>query len=319
MKLALVMFLNIGVSGQPFVGSDIGGFIGNPSAELFSRWLELGVFTPFFRTHSVIDSKPREPWAFDSTSTIINRKVIERRYELLPEIYTAFRNASQDGLPIVRPLYLDFPDDEEAYKVSDEFLFGNDLLVAPVFDSGAVSRKIYLPDGKWDNLYDGADVESGWHEVNAPIGKTPVFVRDGTILFTQSVIQSTSKQADTLILKIYGNESAKGEVYFDDGETMAYKKGDSLIWRVSYDTVNSRRVLTFNRNGSFKPDYRYLAIDIMAHEQRAYAKFSAGGIHAAVMKTSDGRELIGGISKAENGSIRIIFPFDFRVETVEIE
>lgn len=311
MKLALAMFLNLGVSGQPFVGSDVGGFIGNPDAELFSRWLELGVFTPFFRTHSVIDSKPREPWAFDSASTRINREIVNRRYELLPEIYTAFRNANQHGLPIVKPLYLNFPDDEEVYNISDEFLLGDNLLVAPVFDSGAVSRKLYLPTAKWASVYDGSEIESGWREVNSPVGKTPVFVKDGTILFTQSIIQWTGEQADTLILRVYGEESAKGYAYFDDGGSFAYKDGSYLDMNVSYETSGSRHVLRFEKRGKYKPGYKYIAVQVMGRRSTSF--------HMATMRTTDGHELIGTPSNVENGLVRFTFPFRLEAESITIE
>ncbi|HUI29948.1 MAG TPA: TIM-barrel domain-containing protein [Candidatus Acidoferrales bacterium] len=321
LKLALSMFLNIGVSGQPFVGSDVGGFIGNPSAELFSRWLELGVFTPFFRTHSVWDSKPREPWAFDSASMEVNRGVIERRYELLPEIYTAFRDASENGLPIVRPLYLDFPEDQEAYNISDEFLFGDNLLVAPVVDSGTASREIYLPgrhsgdDVKWRSFYDGEEIQKGWQSVGAPLGKTPIFLRDGTILLTQSLIQSTSQQADTLILKIYGTNSAKGSSYFDDGETMSYKRGDFLVWNITYEYTNSHGILNFDREGTYQPRYRFLSVDVsVLPEQRGRVP-----AHKAVMKTSDGRELVGEITDIRNGVVRVTFPFTTEVRSIVVE
>ncbi len=308
MKLALTMFLNIGVSGQPFCGSDVGGFIGNPSPDLFSRWLELGVFTPFFRTHSVKGARPREPWVFGPEYTKINREIIDRRYELLPYIYTCFRNAHLSGLPILRPLYLDFPDDREAYRISDEFTFGRDLLVAPVLDSGAVSRKVYLPPDKWDDMYDGTENPGGWHEVNAPIGKTPVFVKNGTVLFTQSLIQSTSEQADTLILKVYGKTSAKGECYFDDGETYAFKHGDFLHVNVSYEKKGSRGFLKFEREGDYKPAYRHLAVEVM----------NGGGLDAenAILKTAHGKEVKGIVARLGN-MLRLTFPFDADVEKIE--
>lgn len=315
LRLALAMFLNIGVCGQPFVGSDVGGFIGNPSAELFSRWLELGAFSPFFRTHSVINSAQREPWAFDTESTEINREIINSRYEMLPEIYTAFKNASEDGLPIVRPLYICFPDDEEAYEISDEFLFGSNLLVAPVLDSGVVSRRVYFPKGTWSSMYDGQRFESGWHEVDAPLGRTPVFVRDGTILFTQSVIQSTSEQADTLILRVFprmdplgAHTTAEGNSYFDDGESMAYKSGDFLDMTVSYDSSSGGGFLRFSNKGEFEPRYRNLAIDLIG---RTSAR-------QAVMKTNDGQELKGEISNVKNGFVRFTFPFSSKVGSIII-
>ncbi len=309
LKLALEMFLNVGVCGQPFVGSDVGGFIGDPSAELFSRWLELGVFSPFFRTHSVIDSKPREPWAFDPASTIINRGIIERRYELLPEIYTAFRDANQDGLPIVRPLYLNFPDEKEVYDISDEFLFGDNLLVAPVLDSGKTTRKVYLPKGEWASIYDGSKLGSGWHEADAPIGRTPVFVRDGSIIFSQSSIESTSKQADTLFLRVFGDKSAKGHLYIDDGESMAYKNGEFLEVNVSYESGSNGDRLTFKRKGDFKPRYKFMAVEMVNPEASSFKE--------AKLVASDGSELRGAISDLKSGR-RVIFPFDSNVEMISL-
>jgi alpha-glucosidase len=324
LKLALAIFLNIGVSGQPFVGSDIGGFIGNPSAELFSRWLELGSFSPFFRTHSVMDSKPREPWAFcaggasasggDSAnidakscaSTKINREIIERRYELLPEIYTAFKSASEDGLPIVRPLYLNFPDDGEAYNISDEFLFGDNLLVAPVLDSDAVSREVYLPRGNWTSLSDGRQFMGGWHKVDAPIGKTPVFVQDGTALFTQSLIQSTSEQADTIMLKIFGDKSATGRSYFDDGESMAYKGGAFLNVDVSSESRADGVALRFKTQGSFKPKYKFLTVEMPMKN----------GLHEALMRTLGGSAYRSANSSQKKGLLKFTFPFTPDVESI---
>ncbi len=311
MRLALSMFLNLGVSGQPFVGSDVGGFVGNPDAELFSRWLELGTFSPFFRTHSVIGSKPREPWAFGKEYAAINREIIGRRYELLPEIYTAFRNSSQSGLPIVRPLYLNFPDDENVYGISDEFLFGDHLLVAPVFDSGAVVRRVYLPKGRWASLYDGSEFESGWHDVNAPIGKTPVFVHDGTILFMQNLIQSTSQQADTLIVRLYGTERANGSAYFDDGESFAYRHGDYFEMSVSFEKDASGGSFGFSNRGQFKPGYRHIAVETNVDSLRA--------IHTAVMRTVSGQVFDGALTRVGERTIIVTFPFEAGIESIVLK
>ncbi len=317
MELALTMFLNLGVSGQPFVGSDVGGFMGNPDAELFSRWLELGVFTPFFRTHSVIDSKPREPWAFDPASTKINREIIDRRYELLPEIYTAFRNANQDGLPIIRPLYLNFPGDEEAYNISDEFLFGDNLLVAPVFDSGAVSRKVYLPipragqEGAWMNFYDGSEAQNDWQEVSAPLGKTPLFVNSGTILFMQSLVQSTSEQADTLILKIYGNKSAKGKVYFDDGETLNYRHGQFLKLSADFRHQERHAVIQFGYDGDYEPSYKFMSVQI-PHPGGFFPK-------RAIVHLENGKEVETNVRGAGENAIEFTIPFGLDIKYIDLD
>ncbi len=309
LKLALAMFLNIGVSGQPFVGSDVGGFIGNPSAELFSRWLELGSFTPFFRTHSVKDSKPREPWMFGPEYTKINRAIIDRRYEMLPEIYAAFQAAHEDGLPIMRPLYLDFPEDSEAYKISDEFMFGSNLLVAPVLDSGVVKRDVYLPAGNWTSIYDGLEISGGWHEVVAPLGVTPVFVKERSILFTQSLIQSTNEQADTLYLRVYGQKSASGYAYFDDGESYAYRNGDYMKMKVSFARTGSGAEFNFASDGRFKPGYKQIAVRLSV----------SGALHNAVAESNDGTTVKGVITNLGGDLVQVTFPFDASIRTIHLE
>ncbi len=310
MRLALTMFLNIGVSGQPFCGSDVGGFVGNPSPDLFSRWLELGVFTPFFRTHSVKGAKPREPWVFGPEYTKINRGIIDRRYELLPYIYTAFRDAHLSGLPILRPLYLDFPNDGEVYGISNEFTFGRDLLVAPVLDSGVVKRRVYLPPGNWDYLYDGSRTAAGWNEIDAPLGLTPVFVKDGTVLFTQSVVQSTSAHADSLILRIYGRLTARGNCYFDDGETYAFKDGHYLDLNVTYDRKGPHGSLNFVREGDYDPKYKYLTVQIPAAADPS--EFSG----SATLESRDGKEERAEIHHVGK-MVQFTFPFDAGVKEIQ--
>jgi alpha-glucosidase len=260
LKLALAMYLNIGVSGQPFVGSDIGGFVGSPGPELFTRWLELGVFTPLFRTHSVINSNPREPWAFGKDYEDINRQIIERRYALLPEVYTAFYNSSTRGLPIIKPLYLSYPEDEKAYEIKDEFVFGNKFLVAPVLDSGVTKRTVYLPRGNWFYFYDGRTFSSGEHVVDAPLGRTPIFVKQGEIVFQQNVVPSTATPPDTLIISIFGNGESTGYVYFDDGKSMDYKSGKFTIFHLQYRHTSRGNEALFNFDGSFRPDYKTIKL-----------------------------------------------------------
>ncbi len=309
LRLALAMFLNIGVSGQPFVGSDVGGFVGNPSPELFTRWLELGAFTPFYRTHSTNDSKPREPWVFGPEYTKINREVISRRYEMLPEIYTAFREANKTGLPIVRPLYLDFPKDNKAYAISDEFMFGGKILVAPVLDSGVVKRSVYLPAGRWMRIDDRSTLDGGSHVVDAPLGRTPAFVREGTVLFTQSLIQSTSEQADTLYVNVFGNKSAKGNAYFDDGATLAYRNGDFLNLNVSYKSGAREADLEFESSGGFKPGFKEMGIKLE----------SAHPFRSATAKTSDGRTLNGSVKSVGGNLVEVVFPYDPFIRSVHLE
>ena len=308
LRLALTMFLNIGLSGQPFMGSDVGGFIGNPSGELFTRWLELGLFSPFYRTHSVIDSKPREPWAFGEPYTSLNREIINRRYELLPQIYTAFRNAHRTGLPILRPLFLIYPNDPATYNIADEFIFGNDLLVAPVLDSGAVKRSVYFPAGKWLSFDGTESYAAGKHEVDAPLGTTPVFVKDGSVIFTQSLIQSTTEQADTLFLRLYGDKSGSGNAYFDDGTSMEFKNGNYLDLSVSFSPDEKDEVLKFTMKGDYVPGYTYIAIEMPFTGKLPY--------HEGVLETAG--QTFAPVLDMQNGLLRATFPFSTKITKITL-
>lgn len=311
LRLALSMFLNIGLSGQPFVGSDVGGFIGDPSPELFSRWLELGVFSPFFRTHSVINSKPREPWAFGEPYTGINRNIIDRRYELIPELYSEFKNAHDTGLPMVRPLFLNYPEDQKSYELSDEFLFGDKFLVAPVLDSGKVKRNVYLPSGNWMSFYDGKLISEGWHEFDAPLGMTPIFVKDGGVVFTQSLVQSTSDQADTLILKVFSMKRGKGSAYFDDGVTRDYRDGKYLAMDVTFGAEDKTDVLDFGLKGDYVPGYKFIAVEIPFTERIPY--------HDGVLETVSGNQTFAPVRDERNGFMRVTFPFSPKIKRIVLK
>ncbi len=148
LKMALTMCLNMSVSGQPFVGADIGGFIGMPTPELFARWLQLGVFTPLMRAHSVINEHNKEPWEYGDRWTAINRATIELRYRLLPYIYTVMEQASRTGSPAMRPVAFAAPHHGTRWT-REEYFFGDDLFVAPVLREAQTSRAVTLPEGTW--------------------------------------------------------------------------------------------------------------------------------------------------------------------------
>src|SRR5260221_12322950 len=153
LRQSVLTFRGMGLSAFPFVGSDIGGFIGTPSAELYTRWLQAGVFYPFMRTHTMFGSPDQEPWSYGTAHEALNRRAIELRYELLPEIYNVMHEAAESGVPAMRPLLLEYPKDEGTYGADDEFLFGADLLAAPVLEEGASDRGVYLPAGDWDHYW----------------------------------------------------------------------------------------------------------------------------------------------------------------------
>jgi len=162
LALSLSMLSNLSVSGVPFVGCDVGGFNDRPSPELYARWLEAAVLTPFLRSHSVGWAGNKEPWEYGDQFTAINRATIELRYRFLPYIYILFREHEKTGMPIMRPLWFEYPSDKRTYLIADEYLVGSDLLVAPVVKEGMREREVYFPAGdSWIDYWTGERYEGG--------------------------------------------------------------------------------------------------------------------------------------------------------------
>ncbi|WP_149203002.1 glycoside hydrolase family 31 protein [Actinotalea subterranea] len=181
--MSIPMATGFGVSGQSFVGADVGGFMGHSNAELFLRWLQLGVLTPFCRNHSSMGNVDQYAWAFGATVRDLARAAIELRYRLMPYLYAAFVQASETGMPVQRPLVLDHQDDPLVRDVDDEYLLGPDLLVAPVVAAGMTARQVYLPAGRWYDWYTGETHAGGsFVLVPTPMDRIPLFARGGAVV-----------------------------------------------------------------------------------------------------------------------------------------
>ncbi len=175
--------LGLGLSGIPYNGPDIGGFGGDPSAELFTRWFQAGALLPFFRTHCAVFAPRREPWVFGEPTLAIVREFLQLRTSLMPYLYTLAYEASQTGAPLVRPLFWEFPDRFELSEVDDQFFLGPSLLVAPIMEEGVTSRTVVLPPGRWFDFWTEEILEGGQAMVaEAPLARIPIFVRDGAAL-----------------------------------------------------------------------------------------------------------------------------------------
>jgi alpha-glucosidase len=148
MEISAPQLLSLGLSGIPFVGADIGGFSDDADPELLIRWFQLGAFYPLFRNHSDINSRRKEPWVFGEEVESMIKEAINLRYKLLPYLYKLFVDSYREGLPIIRPLCLEFPFDENCYDIDDEFMLGDSLLVAPILNPGSKARAVYLPESK---------------------------------------------------------------------------------------------------------------------------------------------------------------------------
>ena len=227
LRSSIPMLLGMGLSGLGFSGVDIGGFMGAPSAELYTRWLQAGVFYPFMRTHTGAGTPDQEPWSFGTRHEQINRRAIELRYWLLPHVYNEMRQASETGIPALRPLLLEYPEDPDVADLDQQFLFGRDLLVAPVLEEGAAERWLYLPAGEWYDFETGERLAGGdWIRREVTLESLPIFVRGGGFVFTQDVVQHTGEMpAQSLQVSVYPAASSQARLYEDDGETLDYRRG----------------------------------------------------------------------------------------------
>lgn len=227
----LDMVINLGLCGVPLAGADIGGFgrgpgkLGllkplRPSAELFVRWMELGSLLPFFRGHCTRLAPRQEPWSFGERALDLSRILLRRRYRWLPLLYRLALEASETGLPIVRPLWMHY--ETPAGRGAGQFLLGSDVLVAPVLEKGATSRDVWLPAGQWVCWRSGAVLEGGCeHAVAAPLGQTPIFVRGGAALFqAEPGRNADATLAGPLALEIRPaapGVRGSGSLFLDDG------------------------------------------------------------------------------------------------------
>ena len=232
LAMSVYMNCNLGLSGQPFVGSDVGGFGLDTEPELLVRWYQYGVFQPFFRNHAAKNTRDQYPWSFDKKTKERIREAIKLRYQLLPYIYTSFVAAGTTGHPVQRPLVFDYQDDPELRDNCTEFLFGPSLLVAPVLEEGARRRELYLPEGYWYCFHTGEQYAGGRYvTVDAPLNRCPVFVKEGTVLPTAAPVESTMcYEPEELTLTLYcparQGVRVTSELYEDDGLTNSYESGE---------------------------------------------------------------------------------------------
>jgi alpha-glucosidase len=278
-RLTIPTLLGLGVSGYAFVGVDIGGFNGSPPADLLTRWIELGVFTPFYRNHTMKGSADQEPWVHGPQQEAIRRRYIELRYQLLPYIYTSFEETTNTGIPLMRPIFLEYPEVQALYGEDREFLFGRDLLVAPKVFEMLDAYDVKLPPGEWYDYWTGAKHQSGQPlKVNPPLDLVPLYVRAGSILPEQPIVQHVEEvPAGPLGLRVYPGGDCRGSLYLDDGKTYAYTRGGYL--RVNYSCrpgVDSLDITISGHHGSYKPWWQQVRLEVFGVE-KAPKEVRAGG------------------------------------------
>ncbi|MBC9911061.1 TIM-barrel domain-containing protein [Chitinophaga varians] len=283
MLLGVRLLNSLGVSGFPFTGMDVGGFTGNPSVSLYTRWMQIGAFIPYFRNHTGVNTKSAEPWAFGEEALEITRNYVNLRYHLLPYIYSTMYTASRTGMPVMRTLALQNTFDPQVYdtRFQNQYQFGDAYMIAP-FESTKEFGSIYFPKGQWYNLYTDA-VTTGGQDMITPLNiKTlPVYVKESSIVPMQSLVQSTrEKPADTLFLHLYKGSQPNTFVYYeDDGESFSYEKGDYYERTITYDPA--QQTLTLQKpQGSYSSQFHH--IKLILHGFDSKQRVTVNGSTAAV-------------------------------------
>jgi alpha-glucosidase len=259
LRMTTPMLENLGLSGFAYTGADVGGFAGTPSPDLLTKWMEIAAFQPIDRDHTELGTGDQEPWVGGPEQEAIRRRFIETRYRLLPYLYTLAEDASRTGLPMVRPLFLEFPDaapDKHPIDIdvsaAGEFLLGRDLLIAGQAFPGELDRyQVEFPSEDWYNYWTGekvpvmTDAHTGPTETAAnqvrlkttiqpALDALPVFARGGSILPIAPLVQSTGETPQgPLTLRVYTGEDCEGTLYQDDGQTFNYQQGQFL--RMKFD------------------------------------------------------------------------------------
>src|SRR5205085_2095458 len=271
LRMSIPNLLNLGISGYPLVGDDIGGFNGSPTAELLTRWLELGAFNPIYRDHTMKGSADQEPWVHGPEHESIRRRYIELRYQLLPYLYTSIEETSRTGIPLMRPLFLEYPETSSLAGNDSEFLFGRDLLVAPKVWDMIDPYEVELPPGDWYDYWTGERKSGGQKfKVNPPLDGLPVYARAGAIIPEQPVVQSTAEAPNgPLALKVYPGPDCAGSLYLDDGATFGYTRGEFL--RINFTcaaTADSVTVKMATATAKYSPWWKTVNLEVQRAERQ---------------------------------------------------
>lgn len=270
MMMDIRMCLSMNLTGLSYVGMNVGGFVGNPTPELMERWMQIGAYMPLFINHYINRNnnneknlQPHEPYAFDAPVRDELRKSIRYRYALLPYLYSAFYQASKNGIPILKALPYSYSFDKIVYetKYQEEFLCGDHILVAPVV-STADSAQIYLPEGVWYRNSTEEAMEGG-KEINvaAPMNDLPVFIKAGAIIPMQTPVEYTSQKGDGILeLNIWFGKNKNNFTYYeDDGSTFKYQDGSYYTRNISWDP--QEKVIKLNKKeGDFVSKFQQVKL-----------------------------------------------------------
>ena len=274
LKYNIATILGMSLSGVANQGCDIGGFYGpSPEAELMVRWIQNGIFQPRFSIHSTnTDNTVTEPWMYGDCTDYI-REAIGLRYQLSPYLYSLMERAHETGLPIMEPMCSAFQEDVKCYEEGVDFMLGDSLLVANVVEKGAVSRKVYLPEGEtFYDFYTRSAYEGGRTvELPVDLGSIPLFVRSGAIIpmAEDRLDNLKTQQAEHLRILCAADRDGRFELYEDDGISMDYEKGGFLKTSITM-TAGERTVLDFHQEGHYETAVKTLYLDMIHREKAPY-------------------------------------------------
>lgn len=263
--IANVQAQRMAMSGFSFAGSDIGGFAEQPQGELFTRWIQLGIFHPFCRVHSSGDHGDQEPWAFDEDVTDIVRKFVEIRYQLLPYLYTAFWNLVEHGTPLLKSLVLFDQEDTQTHYRTDEFVFGNQILACPILEPNAKGRRMYIPRGKWYNFWTDELIKGGKEKwVDAEIDSMPIFIKEGAIIPKYPIQQYVDElEFKELTLDVYYKNGKESSQLFDDAhDGYDYTKGRYSFRTFKLTGKENELIIQQHKEGKYTAPYESFKLNI---------------------------------------------------------
>jgi alpha-glucosidase len=292
LRFTTPMLKNLGLSGFAFSGADVGGYAGTPTPELLTKWFEVAAFQPIDRDHSEKDTGDQEPWVGGTEQEAIRRRFIDTRYQLMPYLYTLAEEASRTGMPMLRPLFLEFPQAfEDGHPIdtdtnaSGEFLLGADMLIAPPpYPDETDTYSLEFPSTDWFDFWTGAKIAAPISlstpdpepsvipapkvplsiRVTPELAQLPVYVRAGSILPMAPVMQNTNEKPNgALTLRIYAGDGCAGDLYQDDGKTYEFQHGMYLRMRFSCQVNSEGMHLTIGpHEGSYPAWWKEIRIEI---------------------------------------------------------
>ncbi|MFN2364216.1 MAG: TIM-barrel domain-containing protein [Halarsenatibacteraceae bacterium] len=309
-ELSIPMLTNMGISGLGFAGCDVGGFTGDSSGELLARWYQLAAFMPFFRNHTTIGSRGQEPWAFGEPYTSIIREYVELRYHFLPQIYKLFYEQSRTGLPVWRPLFFHYQDDEKTYNLSDQVLVGDNIMLAPVMRPDTRERLVYLPAGNWYDFWTGELYEGGKsHLYQAELDRLPLFIQAGSSFVTMEPVQYIAGSFNDLTLNIVLGEADfqfRDRIYEDDGISFEYQQEAYNLIEYEVSAVEDEIKVEFiNQKLGYDSELNNLQIRIMNLDYDAVKVTFNGNLISANDYIYQGDDLIISLPYQEEGVLNI--------------